>query len=756
MGQDPLEYSILKQYLASHVTTDMGRSALEGLAPLDSWDEARHRLALVSEMMDALKGSNPPVVVEVPDVRALLSVREGAVLEGQDLRRISDAVRAVTRLKKDLEARGGLLAELARPVNPPPAVASQIEALILPTGEVSGDACPLLRDLRNKARSIRGLIVERLEAVLERLRPKSVIMEDLVTIRNERYVIPLRHDFHLHVSGITHDYSRTNRTVYVEPMEVVEENNALNQVRSQILEEEQRVLRELTSMVVSHASEIMEGLEFYGRFDLLAATAGWALRWGCTVPRIGAEGVDLKDARHPVLLERLGERATVPIDIRIPKGHDCLVITGPNAGGKTVALKTLGLLVLMAKSGLAVPAREGSTIAPFGAVHVEMDTSQDITHDLSSFTAHALTLKGIYGKTQRGDLVLLDEPGSGTDHEQGSALAVACIHALREKGATVVVTSHADLVKLYGVTSKGVQNAATAFDETGLKPLYTLQYGMVGQSRAFEILESIDFPRELIEQARGIVNRDTSSTLARAVMDMTQAHVMREEASRELAEARRMREEAARELEAHRKERLQSALRYKNLLDRLEKMAKRKAAPEEVRRVREDPETAEVERVIEEAGAPAEALDVSPGARVRLKGSDTEGVVVGVDQDSAEVSLAGKRVRVGLDQVTAVPGAGSVGGAGRTVSRMQAPPRVLPIKVVGLRVDEALPVVERAVDRAVLTGQRQLEIIHGAGTGRLKNAIRAYLRELPCVKAVEDAPMSEGGGNKTIVTLEGE
>lgn len=176
-----------------------------------------------------------------------------------------------------------------------------------------------------------------------------------------------------------------------------------------------------------------------------------------------------------------------------------------------MALKTLGLLILMAKSGLAIPARKDSTVTPVGSVWVEMDTNQDITHDLSSFTAHALSLKGIYEHAGPGDLVLLDEPGTGTDHEQGGALAVSCIHALRNKGATVVVTSHSDLVKLYGITSEGVENAATAFDDSGLRPLYALQYGVVGQSRAFEILEAIEFPRDLILEARGIASRDAGS-----------------------------------------------------------------------------------------------------------------------------------------------------------------------------------------------------------------------------------------------------
>lgn len=755
MGQDPLEYSILKEYIKPYLASEIGLGALERMAPCPGWDEAKKALALMAEMMDALASWTPLEVPPVPDIRPLLGVREGAVLEGQDLLKVAEALKAVSRIRHDLEARGGLLSELAAHLDGLPHVSAEICSVILPTGEVSGDACPELRDLRNRARSVRAAILERLEAVLERLRPRSVLMEDLVTMRNERYVIPVRHDYHLHIKGITHDYSRTNRTVYVEPLEIVEENNTLNQIRAQIVEEEQRVLRELTSLVATNSETIRRDLDIYARVDLMAACARWALKWDCSIPEIRPGDIDLAGARHPVLLERLGGGATVPVDIRMPEGHDCLIITGPNAGGKTVALKTLGLIVLMAKSGLAVPVRRGSRLPPVGEVWVEMDTGQDITHDLSSFTAQAVTLKRIYENAHRGDLVLLDEPGSGTDHEQGGALAVACIEALRAKGAYVVVTSHADLVKLYGITAQGVQNAAAAFDETGMRPLYTLEYGMVGTSRAFEILEAIAFPKELIDQARGIANRDATSALARAIDDISRASAMREEASRMLEEAARARDRARAELERIRRERVEYALRYRRTLARLEDMARRSPRPEAVQEVRRGSETQEVEEILDQVEAPARTLSIEKGSRVRIRGSDMEGVVVDVQQDTVEVSLGAKRVRLGLDQVAA-EGGGETGQTRKlTVKRMSMVPTVMPVKVVGMRVDEALPVVEKALDRALLAGQEVLEIIHGTGTGRLKKAIREFLKGLPYVKDVRDASLTEGGGNKTIVTLAG-
>ena len=486
--------------------------------------------------------------------------------------------------------------------------------------------------------------------------------------------------------------------------------------------------------------------------DLLSASARWAIHLGGTIPRIEGEEIRLRGARHPILLERLGKASTVALDIRIPKGKDCLIITGPNAGGKTVALKTLGLLILMAKSGLAIPAGADSIIAPLGSIWVEMDTNQDITHDLSSFTAHALSLKNIYEQSNPGDLVLLDEPGSGTDHDQGGALAVACIDALRRKGIKVVVTSHSDLVKLYGITSDGVEHAATAFDDTGLKPLYALQYGVVGQSRAFEILEAIAFPHDLIVEARDIAGRTGNSPLAMAIQDISKASALKQEAQSALQEAQRMKARAGEELHAREKERMESALRYKRLLERLEQLSRRQVTQETVRQVKEMPEVVELAQVLTEM-EPARELNIRKGCTVRLRGTEQEGEVAEVGQDTAEVVFGTKRAQVGMDQLEVVcqPEEGRL--RKETVSHMKTPSQVLPIKVVGMRVDEAIPLVERAIDRAMLTGQDELEIIHGAGTGRLKKAIRGYLKDLPCVRTLHDAPMAEGGGNKTIVLL---
>jgi DNA mismatch repair protein MutS2 len=752
MGYDLLEFSALKEYIQPFVASDMGRSALSELAPCEYWDEAKHRLSMLREMITLITEGKPLALAPIADIRPLLFIREGAVIEGQDIIKVADALADIAKLRADLIGSDGLLADTASRIEPLTDLTGEIHFMLLPTGEISDKANPLLKELRSSYRSTRVRVLEKLEGILEKLRSKSVLMEEIITKRNDRYVIPVRHDYHLHMKGITHDYSRTNRTVYVEPLDVVGENNTLNQIKAQILEEEHKVLRELTSFIHRYVSEIRENLVLYAGLDLLAACAKWGIHLNASIPKISGDRIFLREARHPILLERLGRSATVPLDIRIPPGKDCLVITGPNAGGKTVALKTLGLLTLMAKSGLAIPAHPDSVLSPVGSIRVEMDTGQDIKHDLSSFTAHALCLKDIYESVSPGDLVLLDEPGTGTDHDQGGALAVASIDALRKKGAKVVVTSHSDLVKLYAISSEGVENAATAFDDTGLRPLYALQYGVVGQSRAFEILESIHFPSSLIAEARGIAGQSGNSALAQAIEDISRASIMRQQAAKDLEDARRFKEQTEEALRTMEKEKMNSALKYRRLLEQMEQIAKRPITRKVVQEVREMPGAFELDKLLEEK-VPAQALNVRKGSRVKFKVTGQEGEVAAVSQDLAEVVFGTKRLQVGLDQLEAISPDEESGMKSSSVRIMRQPAPVLPIKVVGLRVDEALPVVERALDRAMLTGQERLEIIHGAGTGRLKKAIRDYLKELPCVRSLSDSPMEEGGGNKTIVVL---
>lgn len=738
MARDLLEFSSLKGYIRSFIASDVGMRALEDLGPFDSWQEAAVRSGLVKEIMDLLQTDHPLHIVPVEDIACFLDTPQGGIINGPDLHTISCALRAMARVKGDLEASGFLGTQSSMMMDLD-GIYSELDACLEPDGGFKEGASPGLKRLKGELRSLRAGVVERMGDLLETLKGRSVVMEEIITTRNDRYVIPLRPDYSSRLSGITHDYSRTRQSAYVEPLEMVEANNRLSLLRCDIRDEQARILRDLTGLVLERVSAIKKNLEVYGLIDLVQACARWAIKTCSTIPGLSRGEVHLKGARHPVLLEKKG--GCVPLDIHIPVGTNCMILSGPNAGGKTVALKTLGLIITMARSGLPVPCDEGSVIPPVQKIWVAMDINQDIEQGLSSFTAQALAIKEIYKSVQANDLVILDEPGSGTDHEPGGAMAVSVIDALRKKGALVVVSSHSDLVKLYSGTSQGVVNAALSFDDKSLRPLYAIEYGVTGTSHAFDILESIGFPGGLLEEARGIVSGNSDSGMSSAMRDLSMASRMRHEAEQELKEARRIKDLAASQHEALRRQGMENAIRYKRFFEKIRDPGAKHCMM--------DPQQAEVKEEfarILESTSPGEVLDVHEGSIVCIRGSSTQGVVKAVNGLTAEVMFGDKRMKLGIERLEMVlPGA--VARKDRAPRTTGAYPWVAPVVLVGMRVDEALSLMEKAFDRALLSGQEYLEVVHGSGTGALRKAVHGYLSAMPGVRFNTDP----GAGNLTII-----
>ncbi len=743
MKGDLLEFNSIKGYIKNNIVSDAGLKALEELRPYDSWDDAVSQWELISEMTELITG-NRISINPIEDISPLLEMKEGTVLEGQDLLKVSSTLKEINRLKSQLDKEEHL-SRLTANISIPFLLIKEIENSLLPTGEVSDLKNPFLKQMRIKHRSLRQTVLEKLEGLISKFR--HIVTEEIITIRNNRFVIPLRHDFGTYIKGITHDYSGSRHSVYVEPFEVVEDNNTLIELKSGIREEEERILRHLTTQVIRESGNIKEGISIFARLDVIQAVSIFSIRTESFIPELGNE-IHLVNARHPLLQQNIGHNCR-PLDIRLSKDSNCLIITGPNAGGKTVALKTLGLIIIMAKSGLPVPADKGSIIPRVNSVLVEMDTSQDISHGLSTFTAHAKSLKDIYENAGSGDIVLLDEPGTGTDHDHGGAIAVACIDAYRKKGAIVVVTSHSETVKLYGLSHPEIQLASMTFDENTVKPLYSIQYGVIGSSRAFEILKSVSFPEALIDTAADIVAGKGDSGLMKAIEDIGTASKLRLEAQAALDEAAGIKEAAENEKRLKEKERFESALKYKRLLERLENLISR---PEkyDVRAVKELPEASELEEALSELPEQSSTVfGFSKGMKVRIINTKVSGIITSLEPETAEITCGSKRITVNIDHLE--PSRDEETRFFKTGHIKSFAPSVLPIIIVGMRVDEALPVIEKAIDTAILSGQETLEIIHGSGSGILKKAVRDYLRQVPDVKGFHDAQPEDSGGAKTIV-----
>jgi DNA mismatch repair protein MutS2 len=755
MEKDALEFTAVKEYIKPSLTSLYGVSALDALSPYPTWEEARHQWALIKEMLELFQEKRVLHFEPIPDLSSLLKIisKEGTVIDGQDLILLASALQTISSLKRDISGTGTGLSDIAKNINPLAQLIDEINSTIQKSGEIADSASSELKKLRARFRSVRASTLEKMESILKGLNTHSIVMEDLITTRSDRFVLPLSHDYGRYVKGITHDYSRTKQTVYVEPLEVVEQNNHLNQLKSLIRDEELKILKHLTSLARRVVSQIQTNFYLYGKLDLIHAFSLWAIDTKSTIPTLSTEGISIRGARHPILLERLGRHGSVAIDLNLPANTDCLIISGPNAGGKTVALKTLGLLITMAKSGLPITAN-ASKIPYIGKIWAAIDSTQDIKNDLSSFSAQVSTLKYIYEHLEPGDMVLLDEPGANTDPDQGGAIAVACIDAFRKKGAYVIVTSHLSLVKTYGITHSKVENATTTFDDEHIKPLYVLEYGTVGQSKALEIMRSIDFPKEIIDEAAKIVSGGEHSALSKALSDVSKTSQLKKQASEDVEKASQLRKNAEEELMEIEKIKLQTALKYKRLLGEMDKLSRRLRKEDNLKK--EASRIAqmagqELEEVLAKTSAIAEkTLRLKEGARAKVKGTDTEGIIHNLDSDTVEIISSNKKIKVPIDQIEVLEK--DFLHQTTTPSPMHiVKQRVFSVVVVGMRVDEALPVIEKELDNALLSGQESLEIIHGGGTGRLKNAIRDYLKHLPFVKGIKNAPVLDGGENKTIV-----
>lgn len=618
-------------------------------------------------------------------------------------------------------------------------------------------ASPALQSIRAEFRRLRERVVKTLEEVLRRQDLQTVVQDDFITCRGDRYVIPMRTDFRGAMEGIIHDRSRTGATFFVEPLAVVELNNKLSVLREEEEVEIRRILTGLTRLVGEDASRIRGNLAVVAFFDELAARLRLARRLGCTRPElVDAPLLELRRARHPVLqLQKGGD--VVPVDLRIGGGTRLLLVTGANAGGKTVALKTAGLLTLMARAGLFVPADEGSRVGWFDDVYADIGDEQDIDRNLSTFSAHVSHLRDVLDLAGEGALVLLDELGTGTDPNEGAALGQAVVEALLAAGALVLATTHLSALKTFAYTRPEAEIAAVAFDAASGRPLFRLVYGYSGTSNALDVAETLGLPALVVSRARVLAaaGSDAASELLlgidrvrkEAVETSERAEELRREWERKLAEQRALVDEARRERDGARSDARRDVAAVieearTSLRRTIADFARRETSQKEAEKA-----VQAAEQKLEEALRPEEPQPVrppvgrlEPGVGVFVPSFDREGVVEALDPEGARatVLLGGLRVKVSVEELRQGTGR-SPGGRARPSSspaRLSGEPPARELVVVGCTVEEALAKVDLAVDRALVAGVDSLRVVHGRGTGALRRGIREHLTGAPHVRAV--------------------
>ncbi|HEV2457154.1 MAG TPA: endonuclease MutS2 [Ktedonobacterales bacterium] len=778
-----LEYPKIVERLAREAAFSASKDLALHLQPSADADEVRRRLALTTEAR-RLMDLRPDVGVRgARDVRPNVAAAErGAMLAPADLIDVLVTMRAaafVGRIITRLDDSFPLLKRLAEDMPSRPGLEARIAESISEDGEVLDSASPELRRLRADIRGAQQRLQERLNTLVNEFR--TALQEPIITMRSDRYVLPVRAEARGQVRGIVHDQSGSGATVFIEPLVVVEMNNRLRELQIAERQEVERILLELSGEVAHEAPAVRLAVELLAEIDLYLAKARYASLIRAAEPKLDPRGrLRLEEARHPLLTGKV-----VPIDFHLGDDFSMVVITGPNTGGKTVALKTVGLLCLMAQAGLHIPAREDSVVPIFHDVFADIGDEQSIEQSLSTFSSHLSRIVEILGHVQPSDLVLLDELGAGTDPSEGSALARAILSHLLDRGVATVATTHYSELKAFAHEQPGVANASVEFDVETLSPTYHLSIGLPGRSNALAIATRLGLPDAIIERAReflGSAGVEMESLLEGLQSDRRAAADERFRLSMERAEAEYQRRELERrsaELEAERVRILNEArAQARREIERVQSELGRIRA--EVRRERKTPENvaglqrraqtleegtyplaepeppAQVEEPAEEPAAGP--LQVGDTVRVRRMDSRAELLSLPDARGEVEVQLGPLKLRLNARDVERLSRRQARQAAGdRAVVTLPparpSAPVPLQLDLRGQRVDEVLPAVDQYLNDAYLAGMPFVRLLHGKGTGALRQAIREQLGHHPLVRSFESAPANEGGDGVTVVNL---
>ena len=771
--------------------TPMGAERLAGLAPSPDPTRVAQHLAATTETARFLTAHGHfPIVAsgDLPQTLNALAV-EGRPLEPGRLLALSAFLDSIDNTRAAIRRDAGAFARLAEVSGAAAsfrAESAQVREAIDPSGEVLDQASPALRAIRERLRKQRSRLRSTLESYLRGRETAKYLQDQVVTERSGRFVLVVKAEHRSSIPGIVHGASTSGASLFLEPLSTVEINNDIVALEEQEHEEIRRILVALTDTFRRRPADLHRTVEAGTELDVLQARARFSNAIDGVEPVLATDGaVELLAARHPLLAH------AVPVTIRILPPSTVLLITGPNTGGKTVALKTLGLLALMAQSGLRIPVAAGSRLPVFRSIFADIGDEQSIDASLSTFSGHISNLAAMDQALALPALVLLDELGSGTDPIEGGALGVAVVEHFRSRGAIVAATSHYDALKTYASTTAGVTSAAFGFDGDTFAPTYELKYGSPGRSLALEIAARLGLNPSVVAAARRNLSAreaQLAEHLAKIDRDMRELEHERRLAARERemlgAEEGRMRqrEEALRQREDTFRRRLNEELdaqvrqargEIDSVIEALKaqtaamarEAAHQPASTGEAGHARRDARAAidsVVKRFLEPgADAPGEPPDAtvtdgrvpSIGDRVVVSGLGLEGVVTSVHGESAELDVRGKRMRAQLRDLR-------VTGEAPTVRRVSVHVELQPrdtvatdLNVIGCSVDEALARAERFLDESLLTDQRTIRVIHGYGTGQLKRALTGFLQQHPLVARLETAPPEQGGGGVTVVEL---
>jgi len=793
-----LEFEGLRKLLGRYVGSPLGRRELEKVAPHSDGERLAAELAESGEAHGYLRlaarpqtGRGAAIRIDfggLPDVEAAVhKLRiEGAALEPKEIFEVFTLLDCAADAKSVLTAaaeRFPLLGRRAQKIGDFRTLLHDLEGKVLPDGSVADHASVALGRLRRDMERQKKSIQESLERFLKSHRDEGVLQEEFVAIRNERFVVPVIAGQRRKLDGVIHGASSSGHTLFVEPLETIDLNNELVRLREDEAREVHRILLEITARLRGRGDSIRDTLGAMAELELIFAKGRFATEFDCTIPRFG-ERLLLRDARHPLLEDVLRKRraTAVPVSLELTRERRTLLISGPNTGGKTVALKTVGLLSLMAQSGLPVPAAEAE-FPLFDQVLADIGDYQSIQENLSTFSAHVSHIREMALDVTPDSLVLLDELGAATDPEEGGALGVAIVEHFRAAGAMTLVSTHLMALKIYGASTEGVVNGSMGFNETTFEPTYQLQLGLPGKSAGLEIATRLGMPEDIMQRARRSMSdreRDVTRFLAELHRRIEETQTAESELRAQTAQFAKREKELAQEWEKRETAKLKELERRTDAaLARFEESAqetigkivqsgdRRKAEQDAQRRVakarremREDFQTTVLETQDDSRQNRIVPLRIEEGARVRLKDvRDPARVRRLLGNGRIEVEAVFLKMQVSVDDVVEVlpeaagPGPGKLPKGVSFVPGPELSPAFQEINVIGQRAEEACDAVDQFLDHAVMATASRVRIVHGYGMGVLRKSIHELLGHHPHVARFYAAPQQEGGAGATIVEI---
>ena len=789
-----LEFHKIKELVKAFAMTEDGKAQIHKLMPKTHLKAAQ---MLQDETSDALmmsvKQGRLPLSGLKPVKPVLKRTEIGAILSAGELLVVRDTLRLTRKCKnyyQDAISTGESYPHLTgyfEVLTPYNQLEREISRCIISAEEIADDATVELSHIRKSKLAIGGRIKESLQQIIRSSSYQDMIQDPVVTMRQDRYCIPIKIEYKSQFKGIVHDQSSTGATVFIEPMTVVELGNELKSLETKEHEEIEKILSELTNSVMPYTTEIQESYKQLIRLDSIFARSEFSLKYDCRMPKLNDKGyINLKKARHPLL----PKEHVVPIDVYLGKDFTTLLITGPNTGGKTVTLKTLGLFSLMAAVGLQIPAGEGSEVAIFEGIYADLGDEQSIEQSLSTFSAHMTNIVHILNEMSLNSLILLDEVGSGTDPIEGAALAMSILEHLRKQQIRTVATTHYSELKLYALSTQGVENASCEFDLASLRPTYRLLIGIPGKSNAFAISKKLGLPEYLIDDAKVYLEKenvkmedilvDLEESKRRAELESQRAKAFRDEAERlkeEIQKERQKLEKAKKKViekaELKAKELIKSTEDQANEILKEVRAAARKAQVVIDEKGLHEAKSNMTESLKKQAKRASKVTGAQQGKGLQSVKEGQEVMVVSLMQTGIVTKLPDKNgivevrmgimpMKVSLSDLQKVDEAPSVttGKANKTKQKgkvsynIQKTSTISPeVDVRGLMVDEAWPVVDKYLDDAYLAGLKQVMIIHGKGTGALRTAIMQRLRRHPHVEAQRPGTFGEGEMGVTVVTI---